>query len=223
MPALRRALPVLVALACLFTEGGAWSAERNKPGAVDYYVLVLSWVPSYCRREGRDKKDKQCEAPQPHAFRLHGLWPQYDKGWPEDCAAAKRPWVPARVIEEMRGIMPSKNLIIHEYRVHGTCSGLDPAQYFGVARQLYERVSVPQRLLTPDADRLVSPEEIEREFLGANPWLKPEMISVTCRRANLLDIRVCFGRDLFPRACGVNEDQKRLCPAGKITIPPVTP
>jgi ribonuclease T2 len=49
------------------------------------------------------------------------------------------------------------------------------------------------------------------------------MISVTCRRASLLDIRVCFGRDLFPRSCGVNEDPKRLCPAGQMTVPPVTP
>jgi ribonuclease T2 len=204
-------------------QGGAWSAERNKPGAFDYYVLVLSWMPSYCRSEVRARKDGQCEPSKPRAFRLHGLWPQYEKGWPESCPIGKRPWVPGKVIEEMRDIMPSKSLIIHEYRVHGTCSGLEPAQYFGVARQLYERVSVPPRFFAPDADRLASPDEIEREFLAANPWLDPEMISITCRRANLLDIRVCFGRDLFPRSCGDNEDQKRLCPAGKITVPPVTP
>jgi ribonuclease T2 len=92
-----------------------------------------------------------------------------------------------------------------------------------VARELYERVSVPARILAADGDPLDSPDEIETEFLAANPWLKPEMISVTCRRANLLDIRVCFGRDLFPHACGANEDQKRLCPAEKITVPPVAP
>jgi ribonuclease T2 len=223
MSALRRALPLLIAVAGLLTEGGAWSAERNEPGEFDYYVLVLSWMPSYCRGEGRDRKDGQCEVSKPRAFLLHGLWPQYEKGWPEDCPLGRRPWVPGRVIEEMRDIMPSKNLIIHEYRVHGTCSGLDPAQYFGVARELYERVSVPVSFLAPDADRLVSPDEIEREFLGANLWLKPEMISVTCRGANLLDVRVCFGRDLFPRSCGVNEDQRQLCPAGKIAVPPVTP
>ena len=223
MSGLRRALPFLIVLTCLFTERAAWSAERNKAGEFDYYVLVLTWMPSYCRGEGRSRKDGQCDTSKPHAFLLHGLWPQYEKGWPENCPIGKRPWVPAKLIEEMRDVMPSKNLIIHEYRVHGTCSGLEPAQYFGVARQLYERVSVPLRFLANDADRLASPDEIEREFLAANPWIEPDMISVTCRRANLLDIRVCFGRDLFPRSCGVNEDQKRLCPAGKITVPPVTP
>ena len=30
-------------------------------------------------------------------------------------------------------------------------------------------------------------------------------------------------RDLFPRACGANEDQKRLCPLNKIGVPPVKP
>lgn len=223
MSGLSRALPLLVAVIFLLTQDGAWSAARNEPGAFDYYALVLSWMPSYCRGEGRTREDGQCETSKPRAFLLHGLWPQYDKGWPENCPTGKRPWVPGRVIEEMRDIMPSKSLVIHEYRVHGTCSGLDPAQYFEVARELYERVSVPARFLAPDANRLVSPDEIEREFLGANPWLKPDMISVTCRGANLLDIRVCFGRDLFPRSCGVNEDQSRLCPAGKISVPPVTP
>ncbi|MEX2166654.1 MAG: ribonuclease T2 [Methyloceanibacter sp.] len=199
------------------------AAENDRPGEFDYYVLVLTWAPSYCLGEGRRRKDAQCGTTRPHAFTLHGLWPQYEEGWPENCAIGKRPWVPDELIEEMRDIMPSKGLIIHEYRTHGTCSGLDPAQYFGLARELYERVNVPPQLLGADADYLDSPEGIESEFLGANPWLKPEMIAVSCRRQSLLDIRICFGRDLFPRACGVNEDQKRLCPAAKITIPPVAP
>jgi len=51
----------------------------------------------------------------------------------------------------MRDIMPSKNLVIHEYRAHGTCSGLAPAEYFAVARELYERVSVPPGFRAPRA------------------------------------------------------------------------
>jgi ribonuclease T2 len=81
-------------------------------------------------------------------------------------------------------------------------------------------VSVPARFLAPDARRILSPDDIEREFLGANRWLEPDMMSISCRGATLLDIRVCFGRDLFPRRCGANEEQKRLCPAAKIGVPP---
>jgi ribonuclease T2 len=126
------------------------------------------------------------------------------------------------VIAEMRDIMPSKNLIIHEYRTHGTCSGLEPSQYFGVARELYERVNVPAQL-SHGADHPLSFEEIESAFGEANSWLKPEMLAVSCRGERLLDVRICFGRDLFPRACGENEEEKRLCEANKIAVPPVAP
>ena len=137
---------------------GAFGAERNTPGAFDYYVLVLTWMPSYCRDEGKRRKDRQCDVTKPHAFLLHGLWPQHEVGWPKDCPTHKRPWVPESVIAEMRDIMPSKNLVIHEYRAHGTCSGLEPAQYFAAARVLYERVSVPPRFLEADSGLLASPK-----------------------------------------------------------------
>ena len=210
----------LFALLSLLTEPEPRAGEPNTPGAFDYYALVLTWTPSYCRSEGRKRKDAVCATTKPHGFTLHGLWPQYHKGWPENCPAGKRPWVPRAVIDEISDIMPSKNLAIHEYRTHGTCSGLEPRQYFRVARELYERIRVPPRFAAPIAAHTLSPDEIEREFLAANDWLKPEMMSVTCRGENLLDVRVCFGRDLSPRNCGVNEDQKRLCRAPKISVPP---
>ncbi|MGD9501166.1 MAG: ribonuclease T [Methyloceanibacter sp.] len=214
-----RALPFAIVLMSLLGTGAVAGAERDSPGDFDYYALVLSWVPTYCRSEGKARADAQCDAALRHTFLLHGLWPQHEKGWPADCFSGKRPWVPESVIAGMRDIMPSRNLMIHEYRTHGTCSGLSPAAYFAAARALYERVNVPSGFLAPGAD-LDAPEEIERAFLDANPWLAPEMISITCRKAHLLDIRVCFGRDLAPRACGGNEDQRRLCPLPKIAVPP---
>jgi ribonuclease T2 len=208
---------LLAAFAALLSACGAETTEGDKPGVFDYYVLVLGWSPSYCLGEGRERRDAQCNTEQD--FVLHGLWPQYDKGWPEDCYSGKRPWIPRDVIKKMRDIMPSTGLIIHEYGTHGTCSGLSPEQYYAAARELYDRVSVPPRFVDPGSQRWLSPEDVEREFLAANPWLEPDMISVTCRRTNLLDIRVCFDRDLRPRACGRNEDQARLCHAGKIAVP----
>ena len=68
-----------------------------------------------------------------------------------------------------------------------------------MARELYERMKRARRTSgRPAASSHLPAEEIEREFLAANPWLKPDMISVSCRNGNLLDIRVCFGRDLAP-------------------------
>jgi ribonuclease T2 len=222
MPRPRPSLALFFVIALGIAEGDAQAFARNTPGEFDYYVLVLGWAPSYCLTEGRLRRDAECQPAKPRAFVLHGLWPQYDKGWPEDCPIGRRPWVPSGVIDEMRDIMPNKGLIIHEYRTHGTCSGLDPAQYFGVTRELYERVEVPARL-SASARQSLSASEIENAFVAANPWLKPDMMSVSCRGENLLDVRICFGRDLFPRACGANEDEKRLCRSDQIAVPPAAP
>ncbi len=206
-------------LTVLLSASGAPAFDRDRPGVFDYYVLVLGWSPTHCLIEGRLRRDTQCDAKTPHNFVLHGLWPQYDRGWPKDCYAGRRPWVPSEVIDTMRDIMPSKSLIIHEYATHGTCAGLTPEQYYDAARALYDRVSLPPEFTDPEARRDLSPEGVEREFLAANPWLSADMIAVTCRREALLDIRVCFDRDLRPRKCGANEDQRRLCRAGKINVP----
>jgi ribonuclease T2 len=207
------------ALTVLLSASSASAFDRNRPGIFDYYVLVLGWSPTYCLIEGRLRRDTQCDAKTPHDFVLHGLWPQYDRGWPKDCYAGRRPWVPSEVIDTMRDIMPSKSLIIHEYATHGTCAGLTPEQYYDAARALYDRISLPPKFTDPEERRDLSPESVEREFLAANPWLSADMIAVTCRRDALLDIRVCFDRHLHPRKCGPNEDQRRLCRAGTINVP----
>ena len=220
MPIPRHKLSCLVCAVLFATLAASeTSAERGgEPGRFDYYVLVLGWTPSYCATEGKRRRDHQCEIERPHAFTLHGLWPQNVEGWPEECRMRKRPWVPQSVIDDIRDIMPSKNLIIHEYRAHGTCSGLEPAQYFGLARDLYERISIPPRFSGADRGLRLTESEIETEFLKFNAWLKPNMIVVSCRAQNLLDVRICFGRDLFPKPCGRNEEQ-RICRAGAINVP----
>jgi ribonuclease T2 len=210
---------VAVGVVAMLSLGHPGRTEPYRAGQFDYYVLVLGWSPTYCAAEGRARHDQACRAPRDRAFTLHGLWPQYERGWPQDCDIGKRPWVPQRVIEAMRDIMPSKNLVIHEYREHGTCSGLPPSEYFGVARDLYQRISVPPRFAETEGRLILSPEEIETDFLEANPWLDASMISVTCRDQALLDVRVCFGRDLRPRSCGPNEAH-RDCRLSRMTVPP---
>jgi ribonuclease T2 len=220
MPIPQHRLSCLVGFTVLagLTVGQAHGQRGGDPGRFDYYVLVLGWTPSYCVTEGKKRRDQQCRAEKPHTFTLHGLWPQNVEGWPTDCRTQHRLWVPQAVIDDVRDIMPSKNLVIHEYRAHGTCSGLEPAQYFSLARDLYERVSIPPRFSGTEQGLDLTHAKIEADFLRSNAWLKPNMIVVSCRGQKLLDVRICFGRDLFPRACGSNEEQ-RVCPAGLINVP----
>src|SRR5262245_32563319 len=82
-------------LACLAWFGflGAFAVvhaqdrRQNEPGKFDFYVLSLSWSPSFCAanvERGFQRSDPQC-GPRPFSFVVHGMWPQYEKGFPEFC------------------------------------------------------------------------------------------------------------------------------------------
>ncbi len=216
----------LLALAVLLALPGTSEARRqgqgngDEPGAFDYYALTLSWSPTYCADLGRRDGGPQCNGPRPYAFVLHGLWPQRAKGWPEFCDTGGRPWVPQRTIDDMLDIMPSRQLIIHEYKKHGTCSGLSAERYFDTARKLYTSIKIPERYQLPQRPLRLSPGEVVSDFLAANPGLKPEMISIACDD-RLQELRICFGRDLRPSRCGSNETARKLCSRDAVTLPPV--
>src|SRR5262245_33662096 len=77
---------IVLALLAAAVMGSAALAQRGEPGAFDYYVLALSWSPTYCADGGEERNDPQCTLGQkgrPYAFVLHGLWPQYERGWPQ--------------------------------------------------------------------------------------------------------------------------------------------
>jgi ribonuclease T2 len=198
------------------------STERDRAGVFDYYVLSLSWSPGYCTSLNPARSDPQCS--RRFAFVLHGLWPQFARGWPQDCQSPDRGFVPRPVAERMRDIMPSDKLIFHAYRKHGTCSGLGVDGYFALARRLFEKVKIPPRFQDLSEERLtIAPDDLVREFLASNPGLTADMIAVYCAGPGerLREVRICFDRDGNFRSCGKNEDQSRLCPAARIYVPPV--
>lgn len=196
-------------------------SQRNVAGQFDYYDLVLSWSPTYCETGGDQKRDPQCTSSRPYSFILHGVWPQYEKGWPQSCPTKKNSWVSRELIQSMMDIMPSKGLIIHEYKKHGTCSGLSPEQYYDLSRKLYNSIKIPPRYKAPEKPLLLSPKEIENDFLVNNPDLKPEMISIVCGKRRLREIRICYNKSGKLRGCGQNENQSRLCRLPKVYLPPV--
>ena len=64
----------------------AQDRRQNQPGQFDFYVLSLSWSPSFCEAAGErgTPPQQQCGA-RPYSFVVHGLWPQYERGFPEFC------------------------------------------------------------------------------------------------------------------------------------------
>ncbi|MDX2308127.1 MAG: ribonuclease T [Hyphomicrobium sp.] len=207
-----------------WSEGDA-SRGGHVAGEFDDYALVLSWSPTHCASPAGDDDDTQCARPdgRRYSFILHGLWPQYVRGWPESCRTRRKPFVPEDVIQSMMDIMPSRGLIIHEYRKHGTCSGLDVARYFDLSRRLFQSIAIPERYLNPQELQLVSPDGFIRDMVRANPTLKPDMMAVSCagRDNRLRELRICYSKDGKPQHCGPNQDQRRLCSAREMSVPPV--
>lgn len=198
------------------------SAKENRPGIFDYYVLALSWSPTYCATTGDARGDEQCAPRRNYAFVVHGLWPQFNQGWPQDCQV-RDSWVPRDVIDGMMDIMPSRRLIIHEWKKHGTCSGLSVEDYFQSVRYGFKKVLIPARYLSPQATVKTTPQQLVTDFVKTNRGLTQDMLSVQCGNsrdeARLSELRICFDKQGEFRRCGVNE--QRSCRARVLVMPPV--
>ena len=198
------------------------SAQNGQGDDFDYWALTLSWSPTFCETEAGRNNRQQCGPGRRFAFVVHGLWPPYEQGWPQNCETGER-YVPDSLIDAMTDIMPSKGLIIHEWRKHGTCSGMSQKAYFALTRALFERITIPARYIEPNNYMLTDPQTMRHDFLATNRWLSTEGMAIQCGnrrdRANLSEVRICFDLDLKPRACGANE--RRQCRAQQLVLPPV--
>ena len=179
----------------------AAQAQSDKPGVFDYYVLSLSWSPNWCALEGKARQSPQCDADADFGWVLHGLWPQFHRGWPSFCQSSERP--PSRAMtRDMADIMGTSGLAWHQWKKHGSCSGLSPASYYDLSRQAYGRITRPEvfRKLTKDV-RLPA-RVVEEAFLKDNPDLEPDMLTVTCRDGHIQEVRICLSKTLDPVPCG---------------------
>lgn len=177
----------------------AQAQTPGEPGRFDYYVLALSWSPSWCAgKAGRDDIE-QCGGLRRYGFVVHGLWPQYAKGgYPASCAVPAP--LPPRLVEDVLPLMPSRRLVEHEWAKHGTCSGADAPGYFAQVKAARERVRIPPAL---DARTPVEFDvaEVERLFAAANPGLGPDAVAVTCKGNRAAEIRICMDKSLAFRDC----------------------
>ena len=200
MPRLiRRSLAVLLALLLTPSLAPARDEARGTAGVFDYYVLSLSWSPEYCAAARRDD-ELQCA--RPYAFVAHGLWPQNERGWPADCATRER--VPNATIDRLLPIMPSRGLIIHEWRKHGSCSGLGADGYFAALERAYRAIRIPERYQRLPETLSVASSDLRRELLAANPAVKASGLVLQCSGRYLQELRFCLDRSYGSRACGAD-------------------
>ena len=180
------ALCALVLSAC--SEPNAQSAAGGSQPDVpvgsgfDFYVLALSWSPGYCASEGERANQQQCGSDQDFNFVVHGLWPQFNDGWPEFCETSEPRRVDRQLSDAMLDIMPSTGLVRHQWRKHGTCSGLSQEDYFAVTRAAYEQIVIPSGFQGRKTTERSEPSMVEGAFLDANPAIPADAIAVTCDR-----------------------------------------
>ncbi|WP_298920285.1 ribonuclease T2 [uncultured Roseobacter sp.] len=183
-------------------------AEQNVAGEFDYYVMALSWSPNWCAREGDARGSDQCDARHDYGWILHGLWPQYHRGYPEFCQTIARPPT-RRMASEMTDIMGSAGLAWHQWRKHGSCSGLDAPAYFDLSRKAYETIVRPEVFRRLEKTVKLPAKVVEEAFLKENPLLEPDMITITCRDSHIQETRICLSKNLKPVPCG--QDVVRDC------------
>lgn len=184
-----------------FTTVTAAMADQDKAGEFDYYVLALSWSPNWCALEGDARNSPQCHPRHDHGWTVHGLWPQYHRGWPDFCPT-NEPFPTRRLQEDMTDIMGTTGLVKHQWRKHGVCSGLSASAYFELTREAYETITRPDLLR-----RLTKPVEvpasvIEEAFLKENPQLDADGLTITCKSGHIQEARICLSKDLTPVPCG---------------------
>jgi len=213
----------LISLALAVVSAGMASAQdrrQNTPGEFDFYVLALSWSPSFCEASAERGKSgrSQVQCERPYSFVVHGLWPQYERGFPEYCQRPS-PRLDRNIMTSMLDLMPAPGLIFNEWDKHGTCSGLAARAYFESVRKARAAVKIPEEFLQLSEQKTIAPADLEAAFIKANPGLSSSAISVTCSSRRLSEVRICLSKDMQFRAC--EELDRRACRRDDVVMPPV--
>ncbi|MDE3162526.1 MAG: ribonuclease T [Acidobacteriota bacterium] len=182
-------------------------SEAQSGGGFDFYLLNLSWSPEFCHSH-----PDAAECAEHARFVLHGLWPErMDGTYPENCSTAPGPANPAQYAD----VYPEAGLLEHEWRAHGTCSGLSADAFFTAARTAYESVKIPAALATLTQQTMMPPDAIAGAFAAANPGFALGSVVVSCGHNYLTAVEVCVDKTLKPMACPT----LRSCRANMVKIP----
>ena len=117
-------------------------------------LLVVTWAPSLCKVEPSNSGCRSGHVGSlGPSFVLHGLWPQpsteqyceVPKGTPD---RDRQPVaLPPDLQASLKAMMSDSAIMTtHEWYAHGTCSGVTPPEYFGVAAALADQAG---RVLDP--------------------------------------------------------------------------
>ena len=184
---------------------------EGQPHGFDFFVLALSWSPEYCASSGSDDP-QQCSLGKKMGFVLHGLWPQYNKGYPSNCSTVQ---LTEALKSQYRGLYPSEELYDHEWEKHGTCSGLAPEPYLALSQKLKNSIVIPDSFRAPEKPIRTTPVALKKEFIQVNPGLAESALAVNCSGSGryLQELYICFSLDGRFTLCSaeIQKDAAKSC------------
>ena len=218
----------------------------SKTGVDDYDYLMLSqhWLPSMCLglEAGYDstvthQAGARCTSETSSVLAIHGLWPNYQAGFPQCCGSALpldpqavRAW-PEDLRARLQAQQPDPTtsdfdaaiceIYNHEWQKHGTCfvdtvdTDADARSYFEVGIELADRLARPTVQLNAWAGSTRRRAEIEA--------LYPKAVQVLCdsrQEDRLLEIHTCWSRELEMVDCAPTAGFGALKACGEeVTLP----
>lgn len=174
-------------------------SRNNRAGEFDYYVMALSWSPDYCSTQG-NPNESQCQVGKRLGLVLHGLWPQYEKGWPSFCSQVS---MPESAQSRYPDLYPAQKLYRHEWDKHGTCSGLTPERYLALSQRLKTALQIPAAYRQPAQPFRTTLADLKRAFRQSNPSFPESAFAPNCSGSGrfLQEVMVCYEKDGRPRSC----------------------
>ena len=147
--------------------------RRPRPSATasDSSLLVLTWAPSLCKVEPSTNGCRNGHVGKlGQAFVLHGLWPQ--PSTEQYCAVPKgqRSRAPVDLPDDLKSTLQSMMsdssfMTTHEWYAHGTCSGVNPPEYFRIATALAQQAGpVLDPLFAGPPGRRVTSRQVRDAF-----------------------------------------------------------
>jgi ribonuclease T2 len=202
----------------LAISNSAIAQNRGTPGKFDFYVLTLSWSPDYCATNGQSDQ-QQCNSGKKLGFVLHGLWPQYQKGYPANCSTEKL--TPA-IKQQFPGLYPSDKLYNHEWQKHGTCAGTTPQGYLALSKKLKDSVAIPPAYNLPAKPFRTTVQGLKSTFISANSEFTANGIAPYCSDSGrfLREVFFCYSKDGKAGICSeeILKRSRKSCEQGDFLV-----
>jgi ribonuclease T2 len=212
-----------------FTQPEPKNTGREKAGtspkntsAATGYVFALSWSPAYCLHNAyRPSAKTQCDPNDGKQYRfiIHGLWPGAGKKRLAFCSPRAEQRVTSRNIAKIFDLSPSASLIGHQWRKHGTCSGLTQDQYIAKTLEAYRKFTPPSFYLNVSGEKKIDAIQVKQDFITTHAikGLTDQSVQIHCDRNRLREVRICTDLHLQPVTCPEKPDLS--CERKRLTLP----